>query len=544
MLILILALLIGSIGITYAQDDVANTTTEYASTPKHAWEVGVNLGFAFVTGDIDWKPGFGAGLHVRRALDHVFSVRVNGTYYRLTGFEKDEFRNPDGQVIKVLRDLGYGVGAGRNNWVANYQTTLITGSVQGVMSLNQFRFLQNVRKWNIIAFVGLGVGSFDVKTDALNGNAIYNFGPNYPDAGDLDGDYETELVLTSDDLGDSYQSPMLEGGLGIAYRISKRMNLALEAQSSLILGRADDFIDGHYQRTINPAAGDGGDETNNRDQINYVNLRLNFNLGNLDEKAEPLYWTNPLAYIVNDIAELKARPKLDLTDSDGDGVIDMLDQEPDTPEGCPVDTRGIALDSDSDGIMDCKDKEPYSPIGYDIDAEGVAQVPAPDILNDGDVNRMIDVKLKNYTPSSQTTVKGMTDWFLPMIHFNFNRHDIRNVEYGNLHSVATVMKNNPDLMITVSGHTDKTSSNCYNDKLSYKRASNVIDYLVQNYGISRSRLVLNWSGEGTTLVPTESKNLMNRRVEFSVNKGESDMGMPDCSGSSPRGYSGNKEAGY
>ena len=57
---------------------------------------------------------------------------------------------------------------------------------------------------------------------------------------------------------------------------------------------------------------------------------------------------------MNDIAELKARPVLDLTDSDSDGVIDMLDQEVDTPSGAPVDTRGVALDSDGDGVADYK----------------------------------------------------------------------------------------------------------------------------------------------------------------------------------------------
>lgn len=69
------------------------------------------------------------------------------------------------------------------------------------------------------------------------------------------------------------------------------------------------------------------------------------------------------------------RTKIDLTDSDGDGVIDMLDWEPDSPSDCPVDTRGITLDSDGDGLMDCKDYEPYSPPGYGVDERGVAMVP-------------------------------------------------------------------------------------------------------------------------------------------------------------------------
>ncbi|MEY4928106.1 MAG: hypothetical protein RI894_2544, partial [Bacteroidota bacterium] len=49
-----------------------------------------------------------------------------------------------------------------------------------------------------------------------------------------------------------------------------------------------------------------------------------------------------------------------ISDSDGDGVIDKLDREHDTPKGCRVDTNGIALDSDSDGIKDCVDREPFT----------------------------------------------------------------------------------------------------------------------------------------------------------------------------------------
>ncbi len=66
------------------------------------------------------------------------------------------------------------------------------------------------------------------------------------------------------------------------------------------------------------------------------------------------------------LLNLKQRPKFDLTDSDGDGVIDMTDQEINTAAGCPVDTRGITLDSDGDGVVDCKDEEPYSPPGYEV----------------------------------------------------------------------------------------------------------------------------------------------------------------------------------
>ena len=62
-------------------------------------------------------------------------------------------------------------------------------------------------------------------------------------------------------------------------------------------------------------------------------------------------------------------------DDDDDGVPNYLDQQPNTPKGCPVDAHGVALDSDHDGIIDCLDKEPFSPPGYPVDSNGVAIIP-------------------------------------------------------------------------------------------------------------------------------------------------------------------------
>ncbi len=59
-------------------------------------------------------------------------------------------------------------------------------------------------------------------------------------------------------------------------------------------------------------------------------------------------------------------------DSDNDGVFDGLDMEPMTPPGVPVDSFGVALDSDRDGVPDGLDKEPDTPRGAVVDKDGVA----------------------------------------------------------------------------------------------------------------------------------------------------------------------------
>ncbi len=175
------------------------------------------------------------------------------------------------------------------------------------------------------------------------------------------------------------------------------------------------------------------------------------------------------------------------------------------------------------------------------------QLPDPGFTNEDDVNRIVDAKIKTL---EATMPEPGSDWFLPIINFDLDRHNIRPSEYGKLHQVATVMKRYPEMRVLVSGHTDLTAGDCYNQNLSYSRAENSINYLVDKYGISRDRLVLDWGGETAPLVDTKNISLWNRRVEFSRAEGQTDKAKPDCGGtsntSSGKGssYSGNKEAGY
>lgn len=69
-------------------------------------------------------------------------------------------------------------------------------------------------------------------------------------------------------------------------------------------------------------------------------------------------------------------------DGDGDGVPDLFDREMDTPKGCTVDKVGVALDTDFDGVPDCIDKEMKTPIGAPVDADGIALDADKDLVPD------------------------------------------------------------------------------------------------------------------------------------------------------------------
>jgi outer membrane protein OmpA-like peptidoglycan-associated protein len=438
--------------------------------------------------------------------------------------------------------------------------------MQGIVNIGNILFHKPNNKWNWYLGIGAGLSNHTAKLDLLGANGqpytnlitATNFSLTEFDtkAGRqrikdklksiYDGKYETEGPKKAGifRVGDETNiHVMFTGSVGVARKISKRFNIGLEHQ---VMATDNDYLDGI--RFLNSVA-----FTQDVDIAHYTNLRLAFNIGKLDDKSEPLYWVNPLEATMNELAELRARPVLDLTDADSDGVIDMLDQEDNTPSGCTVDTRGIKLDSDNDGIADCLDKEPFSPAGYQIDKSGIAQVKkCESCLTEADVFRMIDSR----TPKTQTVTTTTSDcgkWFLPMIHFDLDRYNVKPEFYGHLHHVATVLKQCPSACVSVIGHTDVRSPNNYNNLLSYNRAQSAIDYLVSNYGIDRSRLKLMYGGEDAPIVGSsrsDKEHYMNRRVEFRIcEPTDNDMGRPEggSAGRSKRtgsSFRGNKNSGF
>lgn len=454
---------------------VSAQSTYRSLSPADQWELGVDLGTPMVVGDIDAKfPGFGGGLHLRKSLGHVFSLRIGGLY----GTMKNENAAPDNR---------------------NSETSWISGSAQLVATVNNLRFDKPNRKWNLNVFGGLGYSSFEVTN---NGTERHNH-------------------------------PIAEIGGGLAYRFSPKFNLGLEYTVATVLGSGGDLLDGDQNV--------GDNRTTYRDAFHWPHLSLNFNIGGKDKngnkKSEPLYWVNPLGMTADAIAALEARPIYDNTDTDGDGVIDEIDEEDNSPAGARVDTKGVTLDSDADKVPDYKDKEPFSPPGYPVNADGVAQVPKP--ITEADVNRIVDAKI-----AAIKIPEPKVEWFLPMINFADNSYSVRNSEYEKLYHVASVLKSQPQIKVVAVGHTDARGSEGYNAVLSYNRAKAAIETLVSQFGVSRDRLILNWAGETSTLTPEKGSSAANRRVEFRVAKGETEMARPEGKEAGKGSFKGNKDAGY
>ncbi len=571
---------------------------KYSAKPKDALEVGITLGHFMIDGDVDREipAGWGVGLHLRKAFHYIFSVRASLFYGQAKGLDPQfSYKNLEPENYHDGIFNGYGSQTGEA-WFFAHQTTYANATLEVVINIGNLLFHKERNKWNWYAAMGAGLDTHRTMLDLRDGNGeLYtnlinrvDYDTNGVDtkAGRdaiksnlkeiYDGTYETEGPKKKAifRFGDSFNVHFVwTASMGISRKISKRINVGLEHKLFL---SDNDFLDGQKYRTHL-------DQTNNVDIGHYTNLIIGVNIGNFDKRTEPLYWLNPLDATFNDIAELKKRPQLDLTDDDEDGVIDMVDQELDTPAGCVVDTRGITLDSDGDGIADCKDQEPYSPPGLAIDENGVAEA-AECCITDEQVQEMIDAKMTDvktevataigattnsegeivrttsstsngggYTNASGSyVVSGCGNWFLPMIHFDNNQSKIKSQYYTQMHHIGQVMKKCPELCVVAYGHTDNKNSNEYNNVLSYNRAKNSIDYLTENYGIDRSRLKLMYGGEESPIGGASGDHYLNRRVEFrTCEANDFDMAEPEGystkTGSSESGsnYSnGNKNSGY
>ncbi|MEX0824233.1 MAG: OmpA family protein, partial [Woeseia sp.] len=100
------------------------------------------------------------------------------------------------------------------------------------------------------------------------------------------------------------------------------------------------------------------------------------------------------------------------------------------------------------------------------------------------------------------------------IQFEINQDEIQREERERLEVVGTFLDKYPSTSAVIEGHTDNVGSDTANLQLSQRRAESVVDYLVSEYGIDRSRLVARGYGESRPIADnaTEAGKRANRRI--------------------------------
>lgn len=218
-------------------------------------------------------------------------------------------------------------------------------------------------------------------------------------------------------------------------------------------------------------------------------------------------------------------------DRDHDGYVDPEDGCPDEPEdfddfqdedGCPD------PDNDDDGILDVDDQCPLEPEDHDgfADEDGC---PDPDNDSDG----ILDAD--DACPNEPETLNGVEDedgcpdeGLIEMIDdrivleeavlFDFERARVKSRARPVIRAIVELVRQHPEwTRMRIEGHADVRGNEAYNQRLSERRARNVMRALISE-GLPAELLVYEGFGSRRPRVQgrSERAHQLNRRVEFVV----------------------------
>ena len=177
-----------------------------------------------------------------------------------------------------------------------------------------------------------------------------------------------------------------------------------------------------------------------------------------------------------------------IPDTDKDGINDEEDKCPTVPglaryQGCPL------VDTDNDGVPDEEDKCPT--------------VPGP--------------KENNGCPAIKEEVLKKIDYAANNIYFATGKFVLLGKSFKGLDEVVKILKNDPQLKLSIDGYTDNVGSDANNQRLSENRANAVRNYLAKK-GVSSDRLTSTGHGENDPVADnnTAAGRQKNRRVELKL----------------------------
>ncbi|MFA7470269.1 MAG: OmpA family protein [Weeksellaceae bacterium] len=413
----------------------------------------------FADGEKFFTPGYDLSLGVTKEVTHAVGLSLMGQYGKTS--QKGALRN---------NYLDFPAGT----WV-EAKTQYFGFSFMGDLNLSMlFRRIDNNSKFNWAwhAYVGAGFLGYEIdrRMNPVNG--------------------EPTPWAAVNDVSMNDMSFYGQIGTGLRHKLSKHFDLEMRLMYVL---SGDESFDGSGEYSNNATGWTlPSNKPDHDDNMFTLSLGLHWKIGRHDES---LQWYDPLkrSTIAAVGAEMTPCP-----DEDGDGVCDLYDKCPQTPEGLAVDGAGCPLDTDRDGVPDSIDECPT--------------IPGPP-TNNGCPLPVVEVSIGSIATVLSDAIQG--------IEFDYDSDVIRTVSYTKLDAAVNILEAHPTYRFYVEGHTDAAGSVVYNQGLSERRATSVVRYLV-NKGIPASQLVpvgkgktdLKWPECDPTSNCPAWKNLENRRVIF------------------------------
>jgi outer membrane protein OmpA-like peptidoglycan-associated protein len=484
-------------------NEFLNNAYPFPAKPRNEWEIGVKGGYTTgFTSVTNWGPTGGFGFHVRKALGYVVSLRAEYDWIRLRGLNY-QYSQSYGRNGNLTEQVLYPMDANGNfaPIFYNYRSTVHELTFQALFAFNNINFHKAKTGWNAYVFVGGGPMTYSTlyKQDdsylAGYAQVIQQFPvEDHAHKGDirkalknvLTGNWNhiAERPSTSGDLGGVPLTVVGVAGVGFEFKINNRINIAIEDKFTFT---TSGLVDGQqWQNNYDSRVPQAIAQTTSKDRYNFASVGINYNIF-AKHAVEPLWWINPLDYAYNEINQPRHMklPKPVLDDTDGDGVTDQFDLEPNTPKGAPVDSHGVSRDTDGDGVPDFKDKELITPTQCQpVDADGVGKCPDPQCCKD----------LKNLIDSA-----GLGNGHhcsigdLPSITFKGRSVTLSKDHKALLATVASKMRENPNCKVAVIGYGESSKAA---QQLSWDRVNAVINYLVEKEGVSADRFIFRYGQSG------------------------------------------------
>jgi len=395
------------------------------------FSVGINLGLlrpSIITGGANdfTKPlySLGYGADLRYQFTHHLGAQLDFVGGQLKGNNDKNYWNglpaTDRPIASFVTKMGYSF------------------ALSGVYTFGTINWLKSTTK--VVPYVTAGGGIVGYKpttTDRATGTS------------------------TAFDNGKALHNFYIPVGVGLKFTLSEMVNLDLGYRANIV---DNDNFDGTYILA-----------DVHRDKYSYGFLGVEFAFGKKGQKQ--LLFDNP-AFKLNDILQQQithTQTQVDslrrgMIDSDGDGVADIFDKEPNTPAGCPVDTHGVSLDTDGDGVPDCRDKEKITPsYCQPVDADGVGKCPDPECCKNMVMADSDRCHLLNF----------------PSISFKGNRAALTSDAKTLLAAVSAQLKNNAACSIIITGYPAASKAS---QALCNNRSQAIKAYLTEKEGVSSDRI--------------------------------------------------------
>ncbi len=445
------------------------------------WSIGFGANNTVLHGDLtsvysqtDDRFNVGFYLYVDKMITPAFGFELKGQMVKLRGSTQDFAPGFPNRLFAEGEAFG--------------------GEINAIINLNglsQNPYARANRKLNFSTYLGLGYHTYNSKLFDL-------------DTDELLIDFESV-----DGRGGNAKSIYYTAGLGIKYRLSSKFDIEVRQTANF---NNEDHLDAAVsQKQV-------------FETFFTTNLGLVYKLNKKD--SDNIIWQD--VEIVEKTEEVAIVEPIKLNDTDGDGVLDQFDKEPNTPEGALTYGNGVAIDTDRDGIIDLNDKCPLKfgtkdldgcPVEKDTDGDGLSDKDdlCPNAAGPID-NQGCPIIKNTITEVEKTTILNLAK----NIYFTSGDSVLRDSAKRELDKIGDIMTRYPDINFVVEGHTDSGGKRAYNLKLSQDRANSVKAYLVR---IGINSFNLNAIGYGFSIPKynnrTSGGRQLNRRVEIKIDESSS-----------------------